>query len=45
MMSFMPSDLLNVWYWYLLLLELLIDEDEGEEEAHTAVQQLVWKAA
>lgn len=36
-----PTDLLNVRRRDLFLLELLIDVDKGEEEAHTAIQQLV----
>lgn len=39
------TDLLDVLHWDLFLLELLVDEDEGEEETHTAIQQLVWEAA
>lgn len=44
-MSVKSTDLLNILRGDLFLLELLVDEDEGEEEAHTAIQQLVWEVA
>lgn len=39
------SHLLDVLQWNAVLAELLIDKDQGEEVAHTAIEQLIREPA
>lgn len=41
----LSSHLLDVLQWDPVLAELLVDEDEGVEVAHSPVQQLIWQPA